>query len=156
MIIVQMDDSAIRQLQERLSELPPRLIAQVQQALRPLLYQALQSNLQKYFSGSAPAHGPADKTLTPRSGKLMNSVLNSLEITGDAASLYISIGSNVRYAAIQEYGGFAGRRGPFKKKGGHRAWIPPRPYLRPTMHDLEKQLPNLVEQAIQDVQVAEF
>ncbi len=156
MISVQMDQSAIQQLQQRLARLAPRVVTQVRQALRPLLFQALQSNLQKYFSGSAPAHGHADKFLTPRSGKLMNSVLDSLEISGDVDSLYIKIGSDVKYAAIQEYGGFAGRRGPFKKKGGHRAWIPPRPYLRPTMHDLEKQLPDLVEQAMQQVTVAEF
>jgi phage gpG-like protein len=156
MISVQMDPYAIQQLQERLSELPPRLMAQARQALRPLLYQALQANLQKYFSGSAPAHGHADKFLTPRSGKLMNSVLDSLEITGDGDAIYIKIGSDVKYAAIQEYGGFAGRRGPFKKKGGHRTWIPPRPYLRPTMNDLEKQLPDLVEQAIQQANVAEL
>ena len=151
MTAVQMDDAALRQARERLSGLAPRLVRQVREALKPLLYQSLRITVQKYFSGSSPVRGPAGNVLTSRSGNLLNSVLESLETTGDGTTLNISIGSNLPYAAIHEYGGFAGRRGPFKKKNGRRPYIRPRPYLRPTINDLQELLPGLVEQAIRQV-----
>ena len=70
-------------------------------------------------------------------------------------TLTVSIGSELPYARIHEYGGFAGRRGPYKKKDGHRSYIRPRPYLRPAINDLQKALPGLLEQAIQQVQVSQ-
>lgn len=154
MISVQIDDSAIQQLQERLAELAPRMVAEVYKALQPLIYQSLRTAVPKYFAGSASKGNPSD-LLTSRSGNLLNSVLNSIQVSPDGESLVVSIGSDLPYAAIHEYGGFAGRRGPFKKKEGQRPYLKPRPYLHPAMNDLQQALPDLLEQAIQQVQVSQ-
>jgi len=153
-ISVQIDDSAIQQLQQRLAGLAPRVVTQVYDALQPLIYQSLRSAVPKYFAGSA-GKGRSSDLLTSRSGKLLNSVLQSIETNIDGQSLAVSIGSDLPYARIHEYGGFAGRRGPYKKKNGHRSYIRPRPYLRPAINDLQQALPDLLEQAIQQVQVSE-
>lgn len=154
MISVQIDDSAVQQLQQRLAGLAPRVVAQIHEALQPLIYQSLRSAVPKYFAGSG-SKGASSDLLTSRSGNLLNSVLNSIQVSPDGQSLAVSIGSDLPYARIHEYGGFAGRRGPYKKKDGHRAYIRPRPYLRPAINDLQKALPDLLEQAIQQVQVSQ-
>jgi phage gpG-like protein len=151
-ISVKIDDSAILQLQQRLAGLAPRVVAEVYKALQPLVYQSLQSAVPKYFAGSA-SKGSSSDLLTSRSGNLLNSVLQSIEAKIDRDSLTVSIGSELPYARIHEYGGFAGRKGPFKKRTGHRPYIKPRPYLRPAINDLQKALPDLLEQAIQQVEV---
>jgi phage gpG-like protein len=153
-ISVQIDDSAVQQLQQRLAGLAPRVVAQVYEALQPLIYQSLRSAVPKYFAGSA-GKGSSSDVLTSRSGNLMNSVLQSIQTKIDGDSLTVSIGSDLKYAHIHEYGGFAGRPGPFKKKEGRRPYIRPRPYLRPAINDLQQALPDLLEQAIQQVQVSE-
>src|SRR5574341_365897 len=61
---------------------------------------------------------PGHKKLIGR-GRLVRSIVYRVE--GDER---LVIGSNLIYAAIHQLGGEAGRRGPFKKKGGHRAFIP--------------------------------
>lgn len=158
MITVEIDDSALQQLQQRLTELPPRLVADVYKALTPLIYQSLQSAIPKYFSGSAnkssAGKGLSSSVLTSRSGNLMNSVLQSIQASTDGGTLNVSIGSDLPYAAIHEYGGYAGRRAPFKKKNGRRPYLPARPYLNPAINDLQQALPDLLEQAIQQVQVS--
>lgn len=154
MIKVQIDDSALQQLQQRLTGLAPRLVAQVYKALQPLVYQSLRTAVPKYFAGSA-GKGDSSDLLTSRSGNLLNSVLQSIEAKTDGQSLTVSIGSDLKYARIHEYGGFAGRQGPFKKKEGRRPYIRPRPYLRPAINDLQQALPGLLEQAIQQVQVSQ-
>ncbi|HEY2363709.1 MAG TPA: hypothetical protein VGK36_21510 [Candidatus Angelobacter sp.] len=154
MISVQIDDSAVQQLQQRLTGLAPRVVAEVYKALQPLIYQSLQTAVPKYFAGSASKSSSSD-LLTPRSGNLLNSVLQSIQTKVDGDSLTVSIGSKLPYAHIHEYGGFAGRKGPFKKRTGHRPYIKPRPYLRPAINDLQKALPDLLEQAIQQVQVSQ-
>jgi phage gpG-like protein len=151
-ISVQIDDSSVQQLQQRLAGLAPRVVAEVYKALQPRSYQSLQTAVPKYFAGSAST---SSDLLTSRSGNLMNSVLQSIEAKIDGDSLTVSIGSELPYARIHEYGGFAGRKGPFKKRTGHRPYIKPRPYLRPAINDLQKALPDLLEQAIQQVQVSE-
>ena len=154
MISVQIDDSAVQQLQQRLAGLAPRVVAEVYKALQPLVYQSLQTAVPKYFAGSA-SKGSSSDLLTSRSGNLLNSVLQSIETKINGDSLTVSIGSELPYARIHEYGGFAGRKGPFKKRTGHRPYIKPRPYLRPAINDLQKALPDLLEQAIQQVQVSQ-
>ena len=154
MISVQIDESALQQLQQRLAGLAPRVVAQVYEALQPLIYQSLRTAVPKYFAGAASKGSPGD-LLTSRSGDLMNSVLQSIETKIDGQSLTVRIGSELPYARIHEYGGFAGRPGPFKKKEGRRPYIRPRPYLQPAINDLQRALPALLEQAIQQVQVSE-
>jgi phage gpG-like protein len=148
-ITVQIDKSAVEALERRLHDLPPRVVTEVYKALKPLVYQSLRNAVPKYFSG-----GNGGALLTSRSGDLLNSVLQSIQATSDGGSLFVSIGSDLPYAAIHEYGGYAGRRGPFKKKGGRRPYLRPRPYLHPAMSDLQQALPALLEQAMQQAKVA--
>jgi len=149
MIKVEMDQSALQQVQQRLAAMPPRLIAAVYRELKPLLYQAFSIALIKYFAGNAPKRGPAGDVLSFRTGELFKSVLENFQVTSDGIALQISASANTSYAYIQEYGGYAGRTGPFKKKDGRRPYIRPRPYLRPALQDLQNMLPGLLEQAIQ-------
>ena len=152
MITMQMDESAVRQVQQRIAALPPRIIVQVYQALGPLIHQSLSSTVPRYFAGSGTA---GSDLLASRSGRLLNSVLQSIQTAFDGEKLMVSIGSDLPYAAIHEYGGYAGRRGPFKKKKGRRPYLRPRPYLKPAISDLQNVLPDLLEQAIQQVQAAQ-
>lgn len=154
MIRVEMDQNALQQVQQRLSTLAPRLVARVYQELKPLLYDSFAAAVQKYFLvGGANIRGPAGDLLTSRTGGLLDSVLKSFAATVDGNTLSISAGSDRPYAAIQEFGGYAGRKGPFKKKNGHRPYIRPRPYLRPALSDLQDLLPALLEQAIEQASV---
>jgi|SRR4051794_26437152 phage virion morphogenesis protein len=57
------------------------------------------------------------------SARLKNSV--TYKIMGNR----LIIGTNLKYAQIQQRGGQAGRKGPFKKKGGRRPMIPARPFV---------------------------
>lgn len=70
--------------------------------------------------------GGAGRKILIQSGRLKNSVTypKAFIIAGNT----LTMGSNLRYAAIQQLGGTAGRKGPFKKKGGRRPHIPARPY----------------------------
>jgi phage gpG-like protein len=149
MIKVEMDQSALQQVQQRLAAMPPRLIAAVYRELKPLLYQAFSIALIKYFAGNAPKRGPAGDVLSFRTGELFKSALQKFEVTTDGMTLEITAAADTPYAYIQEYGGFTGRKPPFKKKDGHRPYIRPRPYLRPALQDLQNMLPGLLEQAIQ-------
>ena len=79
MISVKIDDSAVQQLQQRLAGLAPCVVAQVYDALQPLIYQSLRTAVPKYFAGSA-SKGQSSNLLTPRSGNLLNSVLNSIQV----------------------------------------------------------------------------
>ncbi|SRR6266481_552483 len=56
-------------------------------------------------------------------GRLKNSI--TFRVSGNQ----LAIGTNLKYAAIHQFGGEAGRRPPFKKPRGRRARIPARPYL---------------------------
>ena len=150
MIEVEMDQAALQQVQQRLAAMPPRLITAVYRELKPLLYQAFSVALVKYFAGNAPKSGPAGDVLSFRTGELFKSVLQNFQVTSDGMTLQITAGADTRYAYIQEYGGYAGRKPPFKKQNGHRPYIRPRPYLRPALQDLQDLLPGLVEQAIQN------
>jgi phage gpG-like protein len=152
------DQESQQRLEDFLSSLGPRLMAEVHQALKTLLYQGVQTGVQKYFAGSGPRGGPTSSLLTSRSGALVNSLLASVEAGLDPASpsagitqITARIGSSLPYARIQEYGGVAGRPGPFKKKNGRRPYLPPRPYLAPTFNDLQAALPDLLQQAVSAV-----
>ncbi|HEY6349608.1 MAG TPA: phage virion morphogenesis protein [Candidatus Angelobacter sp.] len=71
--------------------------------------------------------GGAGRQILIQSRRMENSVTdaNQYVISGNT----LIIGSNLRYARIQQEGGDAGRKGPFKKRNGHRSRIPARPYL---------------------------
>ena len=154
MIRVEMDQSALQQVQQRLSTLAPRVVARVYQQLKPMLYDSFAATVQKYFVVGAPnTRGPAGDLLTSRTGDLLKSVLESFSATIDGNTLSISAGSDRPYAAIQEFGGYAGRKGAFKKNDGKRPYIRPRPYLRPALADLQDLIPTLLQQAIEQASV---
>ena len=154
MISVQIDDSALVKVRERLAQLPPRLLKRVYKELRPLVKDLLFLKLNDHFAGWGPIGGSATdpKRLTNRTGRLFMSVLRSLQMSEDGTNFNLSIGSDLPYAAIHEYGGYAGRGGPFKSEECRRPYIRPRPYLQPTIDDLTEFLPYLFEAAIQKAQ----
>ena len=67
--------------------------------------------------------GGAGRKILIQSGRLKNSI--TYQVTGST----LVIGTNLVYAGIQQTGGEAGRRPPFKKKNGRRPFIPARPFL---------------------------
>jgi phage virion morphogenesis protein len=70
--------------------------------------------------------GGVGRKILIQSGRLKNSVTPAeYPISGNR----LTIGTNLKYAAVQQAGGVAGRRGPFKKKQGRRPLIPARPFL---------------------------
>jgi hypothetical protein len=163
-ITVEMDNSDLAHIRERLAQLPPRLLRRTYAALRPLIKDALLKKLNNHFAGCGPTtvvrNGrevppPTHPTkLTNRSNNLFWSVYRSLKMSSSGTDFRLSIGSDLCYAAIHEYGGFAGRCPPFKKPDGHRPYIHPRPYLQPTIDDLVEVLPDLLETAIRRAQAS--
>ncbi len=153
MISVTIDPSSEQALQQSLSTLGPRMMVEVHRALKDLMYQGAQ-NVQKYFAGSRPKGGPATSLLTSRSGALLRSILDSVLTGIDPPSpnnsttvITVQMGSSLPYARIQEYGGVAGRA-TFKKPGGRRAYLPPRPYLEPAFADIQTALPGVLQEAV--------
>ncbi len=67
--------------------------------------------------------GGAGRKILIQSGRLKNSI--TYQVSGNQ----LTIGTNLVYARIQQEGGEAGRRPPFKKQKGRRTRIPARPYL---------------------------
>jgi phage gpG-like protein len=148
-ISVQIDDSALVKVRERLAQLPPRFLRRVYAELRPLLQEALLEKLNDHFAGCGEIGGPTHPTkLTNRTNNLFWSVYRSLKMSEQGTDFTLSIGSNLPYAAIHEFGGYAGRRGPFKKPDGRRPYLRARPYLHPTIDDLAEMLPELLERAV--------
>jgi phage gpG-like protein len=149
------DQESHKRLEKLLTSLGPRLMAEIHGTLKTALYRGAQAGIQKYFAGSGVKGGSTSSMLTSRSGRLANSVLASAETGIDPPApndsmtlITASLGSSVPYARIQEYGGVAGRAGPFKKKSGRRPQLPPRPYLMPTMTDIAAKLPDQLKQAV--------
>src|SRR5258708_3049418 len=145
--------SSQQQLQQSLSSLAPRIMVEVHRALKDLMYQGAQ-NVQKYFAGSGPKGGPTTTLLTLRSGALLNSILQSVEMGIDPPSpgasttqISVQLGSQLPYARIQEDGGIAGRA-TFHKPYGKRQNLPPRPYLQPVFDELQTALPGVLQDAL--------
>lgn len=156
MIAIAMDEESRQRVQSFLSALGPRLMADLHQALKTLAYQGAQAGVEKYFAGFGPKGGPASGLLTSRSGALADSLLASVEQyldpslpSADIGRITARIGSPLAYARIQEYGGTAGRTGPFKKKDGRRPYLPARPYLGPMFDDLRASLPAALNEVVQ-------
>lgn len=157
MIEFSVDENSRQQVQGFLRGLGPRVTVEIHQSLKTLLYAGVESGVQKYFAGSGPKGGPTGSLLTSRSGALVNSLMASIE-TGidpvapgaDTTEILAVIGSSVKYARIQEYGGLAGRPGPFKKKAGRRPYLPARPYLTPMLTDLEAAISDVLPPAVHE------
>lgn len=99
-------------------------------------YMERKDNRGAAFDPANPPPGP----LGIRSGDLARTVtVGDLKWTGRQIVGSLLAGSGqVRYAAIHEFGGMAGR--------GRRIFIPARPYLRPAIADPDAQ----IEQSIAD------
>jgi len=83
------------------------------------------------------------KGILQRRGGLLRSLFETVE--GNTAT----IGATMPYAAIHQFGGVAGRSGPFKKKDGKRAQIPARPFL-PTVQTAESAAAAVAEEIVRD------
>jgi len=145
MITVRIHTTHLDRVRRSLSTFSSRLTVRVFEELSALLHRQLGSTLAFHFLCCRPLCAkPVPRILTIRTGNLYNSVIKSMRISAHQGTLVVSIGSNLPYAAIHEYGGYAGR-------GSHRVYIPPRPYLKPTLDDLERMMPALLDLAIQSL-----
>jgi phage gpG-like protein len=153
MISFTIDQSSQQRLRRHLSSLAPRVMVEVHRALKDLMYLGAQ-NVQKYFAGSGLKGGRTTSLLISRTGALLHSILDSVETGIDPPSpndsttvVTVQMGSSLPYARIQEYGGVAGRA-TFKKPGGRRPYLPPRPYLGPAFADIQSALPGVLQEAV--------
>src|SRR5258708_19582319 len=79
MIHFTIDPASQQRLNKFLTTLGPRLMAEIHQTLKTVLYQGAQSTVQKYFAGSGSKGGPTTSLLTSRRGALANSLLASTQ-----------------------------------------------------------------------------
>lgn len=73
------------------------------------------------------------ENIASRTGRLRSSIHAQFKNAEDSTDIFI--GTNVKYAAIHEYGGFTGRKGTVK--------IPKRPYIKPA---IDANFPKLDEE----------
>jgi phage gpG-like protein len=107
----------------------------------------------KHLSGPKMSHGAGSKknaTLQPDSGRLRNSVSTRVQRSG--GRIRGTVGTNLKYAAIHEFGGTIRPKTKkyLKFKAGGRWYsanqvtIPERPYLRPSLEKKRKAVLNLI------------
>jgi phage gpG-like protein len=157
-IKLRFNDAALADLRRQIMAVHPRAMVEVHRALQTVLIQGAQDTVQKYFAGSGPARGATNATmLTSRSGALLESIAAFAQSGMDPTSpsdstvrITATFGSDLPYARIQEYGGVAGRA-QIKKPGGQRPYLPPRPYLAPTLIDMTEQANALLQEALRNL-----
>jgi phage gpG-like protein len=136
-----------------LQSITPRMLVNIYQAMKAWIYAGANVSVTKYFAGSQSVERGARNTgdvLVSRTGTLRRSIIASVDSGMNPSSpegatvITATWGAATPYARIQEYGGYAGR--------GHKAYIPPRPYLGParddTTGDLIAGIKTAVEKAI--------
>jgi phage gpG-like protein len=107
------------------------------------------------------AEGEAKKNLTggPRNVKTVSGYLRrSIKSTVDSSKLEGSIGSDVIYAAIHEYGGtITAKKGPYLVFQANGSWvktssvkIPERPYLRPALFGNVDKIGKIISKRVVD------
>lgn len=79
--------------------------------------------------------------LNVRTGRLRSSITYQVRNNGDLIDL--SVGSNVIYARIHEYGGDTGRN--------HKTYIPPRPYLGPSFAENKPAFSGRIASLLKDI-----
>lgn len=133
-----------------LQSITPRLIAAIHQALKAWIYAGANISVTKYFAaGQSVARGARNTgdVLVSRTGTLRRSIIASVDSGMNPASpegatvITATWGAATPYARIQEYGGYAGR--------GHKAYIPPRPYLGPALQESRPELIASIQQAVE-------
>lgn len=133
-----------------LQSITPRMIAAIHQALKAWIYAGANISVTKYFAtGQSVARGSRNSgsILISRTGTLRRSVIASVDSGMTPASpegatvITATWGSAVPYARIHEKGGYAGR--------GHKAYIPPRPYLGPAQTETTPELISGIRAAVE-------
>lgn len=134
-----------------LQSITPRMVAAIHQALKAWIYQGATISAEKYFAGSQSVARGSRNTgsiLISRTGTLRRSVIASVDsgMTPSAPGPETTVitatwGSAVPYGRIQEQGGYAGR--------GHKAYIPPRPYLSTARDETRPELIAGIQAAVE-------
>jgi phage gpG-like protein len=99
--------------------IPGDLLRIIQPVMKENMFIAERDSKINYLSGPRP------HILGVISGRLRNSIKTRTRRHGNV--LEGSIGTNVKYGPIHEFGGSAGRN--------RKVMIPPRPFLRPSIED---------------------
>lgn len=103
--------------------------------------------------GAAVIEGAAKELAPYESGDLRRSI-NYLTIHKSLSSVIVSIGTNLIYARLQEFGGtIEAKNKPylrFRTKGGNwvttrSVFVPPHPYLTPAMDNNHGRVQNAIE-----------
>lgn len=134
-----------------LQSITPRMIVEIHQALKGWIYQGANISATKYFAGSQSVARGSRNTgdlLVSRTGTLRRSIIASIdsgmtppEPSAETTVITAQWGAATPYARIQEYGGYAGR--------GHKAYIPPRPYLSTALDDSRGELIAAIQGAVE-------
>ena len=124
---------------------------EVHKALKAWIYQGANISVTKYFAGAQSVARGARNTgdlLVSRTGTLRRSISASVDAGMNPSSpsdsttvITAQWGAATPYAQIQEKGGYAGR--------GHKAYIPPRPYLQPALNDQRDPLIAAIQAAVE-------
>ena len=126
MIKIKVDDKEIRQLltrlQGRLKDMSP-----VMRKIAGIMHDAVEENFEKEGRPKWTPLSPATIKQRKREGKWPGKILQrSGQLAASISEKYDShsarVGTNKKYAAIQHFGGKAGR--------GHKVTIPERPFLK--------------------------
>lgn len=133
-----------------LQSITPRLLVEIYRALQAWIYVGASLSVEKYMvAGQSLARGQRNTSnlLARRSGTLSRSTIASADSGMSPASpegatvITATWGSAVPYARIHEKGGYAGR--------GHKAYIPPRPYLAPALNESRPELIASIQRAVE-------
>lgn len=68
----------------------------------------------------------------PFPGRLTGTLMSSVKSDVDSDGMSVAVGPHTRYAAIHEFGGWAGRK--------HASYIPPRPYVWPAWAERKAEI----------------
>lgn len=132
-----------------IQQITPRLIAAIHRALKSWIYAGATISAEKYFAaGQSVVRGARNtgSVLISRTGTLRRSVIASVDSgmsppsPEGATVITATWGAATPYARIQELGGYAGR--------GHKAYIPPRPYLKTALNDSRPELVLALQRAV--------
>jgi phage gpG-like protein len=99
------------------------------------IQELVQENLLKW------PHPPGTPTIAPELkgpvGYITGRLRDSIEVNEKAIAGFATVGTSLVYARIQEIGGWTGK--------DHMSYIPPRPYFRPMVMELDTTGPEGVE-----------
>jgi phage gpG-like protein len=116
----------------RYPKLPDSLLDVIEKSFKQKMLEAERISKKDYLSGPRP------RKLGVVTGRLRNSIKISVKQIND--SLKGTIGTNVKYAPVHEFGGRTGRNKSVR--------MPKRPFLQPALEDILPSLEKAIEKEI--------